>query len=209
MNGIDMKKKQETATAEEGTASRILTVATKMLMEEGCAGLSMRKISSRLGLSQAALYRHYRNKAELVQTIIAAGYAGMLDRVLSAARGENDPRIMLKKSIEAYISYALEKPEFFKSVLLAPPGPGSEDVNVLSAGVARKRRSFGFLAECLAKGMDAGLFARADIELTAQAVWAAMFGLTARLVLEGKRSAGIGSRIVEREIEISLRGLSA
>jgi AcrR family transcriptional regulator len=180
-----------------------------MLVGEGYSALSMRKIASRLGLSQAALYRHYRDKADLVRTIIASGYSEMLARVVAEAGGESDPREALKRGIRAYIAYSTERPEFFKSVLLAPLGSDGAGTEAFATGVTRKRRSFGFLAELLERGMDAGLFAKADAELTAQALWAAMFGLTARLVIEGKSLRGAGARIAEREIEILLRGLEA
>jgi len=202
-------KRDPKATATEGTAARILAAAAQMLASEGRAALSMRKIAGRLGLSQAALYRHFGSKDELIGTIIAAGYAQMLTRVLDAANGEDDPRQALRKSIRAYVAFALEKPEFFKSLLLEPVGPSGVGIEVFATGVSRRRRSFGFLAECLVRGMDAGLFAKADPEITAQAVWAAMFGLTARLVIEGKDLRGAGGRIAEREIELILRGLSA
>jgi AcrR family transcriptional regulator len=203
-----MKEADGVQFPDEGTQARILTTAAEMLAEEGYAALSMRKIGARLGLSQAAIYRHYESKGALVARIIEAGYRRMLGRVQAAAEGEADPREVLRKCFKAYLAFAIENPQLFRSILLGPLGAEGSAIAALSPGVTRKRESFALLAGTLRRGMELGLFASADIESTAQAVWAAMFGLSARLAIEGRGLDETAARVAEREIDIILRGLS-
>jgi AcrR family transcriptional regulator len=198
-------------TVEEsgGTASRILAEATRILVEEGYPALSMRKLGALLGLSQAAIYRHYRDKAELVGAVVSQGYAGLLRLVEGLEADQGPPEEVLARSIRAYIAFATANASLFKAVLLQDIGIARASVDTLAQGVSRSRRTLGALAAFLQRGMESGAFLRADPELSAQAVWAAMFGLAARAAIEADKEGGLRPELVERQIEILLRGLRA
>ncbi len=191
------------------TAERILSAAEDILADESHASLSMRAVGARAGISQAAIYRHYGDKADMVAAIVERGYARIVASLEgSLAAGANEAE-GLASSFRNYVTLSLERPELFKAVLLQNIGPAQEETNVLGKGVSSGRRSMGLLVEALERGMRAGIFARADPELTAQAVWAAMYGLTARLVLEGRGPSEHRSALIERQIEIVVKGLRA
>jgi len=63
------------------------------------------------------------------------------------------------------------------------------------------------LTALLRRGIDSGLFTPSDPELSAQALWTAVFGLAARLVLEPGLPAARREALIERHIEILIRGL--
>lgn len=48
----------------------ILKTASKVLSEEGIDGISMRKIAKAEGISEAMLYRFYKNKFQILQTLL-------------------------------------------------------------------------------------------------------------------------------------------
>jgi AcrR family transcriptional regulator len=58
--------------AERKTLSRqaILRAALQIADRDGLGGLTMRKIASRLGASPMGVYRHFRNKAEIVGGLV-------------------------------------------------------------------------------------------------------------------------------------------
>lgn len=195
--------------SEEGSASRILAAAASILAEEGYEALSMRKVGAKVGLSQAAIYRHYRDKADLVASVIEAGYSRLRSSLEEIDSENKRPDEALAEGIRRYVDFALDSPRLFRAVLLQDLGPAGRSIEALAPGVSLRRRSFELLTSSVAKGMAEGIFARADAELTAQAVWAAMFGLAARLSLEYGLDRGRVEALREREIEILLRGLSA
>lgn len=194
---------------EKDTAERILDAASELLAASGYAALSMRKVGACVGLSQAAIYRHYADKAELVGKVVERGY-GLLRASLEKIGAEvKNPVELLAAGMHAYVTFAGEHPRLFKAILLQDIGPSQDRVNALSPGVARQRKTFEMLAGLVAKGVAEGLFSPCDPEITAQAVWAAMFGLAARMALEqgGRNGAGRRHAIVERQVEIIIRGL--
>jgi AcrR family transcriptional regulator len=195
--------------SEEGSASRILAAAASILAEEGYEALSMRKVAAKVSLSQAAIYRHYRDKADLLASVIEAGYSRLRSSLEKIDSENKRPDEALAEGIRRYVDFALDSPRLFRAVLLQDLGPAGRSIEALAPGVSRRRRSFELLTAGVAKGMAEGIFARADPELTAQAVWAAMFGLAARLSLESGLDRGRVEALREREIEILLRGLSA
>ena len=190
---------------KESSAVRILEAATAMLVESGYAGLSMRKLGLKVGLSQAAIYRHYRDKADLVGQIIESGYRRLLATLEAIPIPATDPAALLAAGIRAYVGFALDSPDLFKAVLLQDLGPASKAIEAFSPGVSRQRRTFASLTAQISAGVEAGVFAPCDHELTAQALWTAMFGLAARLAMEGK---GEGRQaLIDRSIELMLTGL--
>lgn len=200
----------ESKTQErEGSASRILEAATAMLVETGYPGLSMRKLGARVGLSQAAIYRHFRDKADLVGQIIELGYRRLLAKIEAIPRADADPRGQLAAGIRAYVEFALESPDLFKAVLLQDVGPARTSIEAFTPGVSRQRGTFATLTALVGSGIEAGLFAPCDPELTAQALWSAMFGLAARMAMEGGGPQDSRRAVIERSIEILLAGLAA
>jgi AcrR family transcriptional regulator len=169
----------------------------------------MRKVAAKVGLSQAAIYRHYRDKADLLASVIEAGYSRLTSSLEKVDSESKRPDEALAEGIRRYVDFALSSPRLFRAVLLQDLGPAGRSIEAFAPGVSRRRRSFALLTAGVAKGMAEGIFAPADPELTAQAVWAAMFGLAARLSLESGLDRERLEALREREIEIILRGLSA
>lgn len=209
----------EAGVAEDsahGSAERILAAGMRILEEEGYEGLSMRKVGAAVGLSQAAIYRHYKDKAELVSRIIESGYRDLVTLSAVPEGGAEGPSGLLAAGILAdgirrYFRFALERPQLFKAVLLEDIGPAGREVAVLAAGVSGRRATFANLVELLSRGMASGEFGKADPEITAQALWASMFGLAARLVIESARPEGAGraGEVIDRQIDLLLAGLRA
>jgi len=194
---------------EKGTAERMLDAASDLLVTGGYEALSMRKVAAMVGLSQAAIYRHYADKADLVGAIVERGYGLLRASIEGLDDAKSNPVGLLEIGIRGYVEFAIQNSSLFKAVLLQDIGPSQERVNALSPGVARQRRTFAVLASLMARGMAEGIFTAGDPEVTAQAVWAAMFGLAARMVLEPGNGEDAERKrlVIDRQIEIILHGL--
>lgn len=55
---------------DKNTKSRILEEALKLFSQSGYMGTSMNDIAARLGVTKAALYKHYQSKQEILDSII-------------------------------------------------------------------------------------------------------------------------------------------
>ena len=58
---------------EEKTDEKILKTALRLFAKYGYHGTSMRDIAGELGLTKAALYRHFSGKEEILDVIIRTG----------------------------------------------------------------------------------------------------------------------------------------
>jgi AcrR family transcriptional regulator len=54
----------------ENTKERILLAALKLFAKDGYEGVSMRLIAEQLGITKAALYKHYESKQEIFGSIV-------------------------------------------------------------------------------------------------------------------------------------------
>ena len=54
----------------EGTKERILNIALELFAQNGYLGTSMSDIAARLGITKAALYKHYAGKQEILERIV-------------------------------------------------------------------------------------------------------------------------------------------
>ena len=55
---------------EKNTKEKILEEALKLFAQSGYMGTSMNEIASRLGVTKAALYKHYSSKQEILEKIV-------------------------------------------------------------------------------------------------------------------------------------------
>lgn len=55
---------------EKNTKARILEEALKLFSQSGYMGTSMNDIAARLGVTKAALYKHYKSKQEILDSIV-------------------------------------------------------------------------------------------------------------------------------------------
>jgi len=85
----------------------ILRTALSIADRDGLDGLTLRKIASELGASPMSVYRHFRNKAEIVN--------GLVDRVV----GDYDVTAHAEKDWRAWMRETFRQ---MRQALLAHPG---------------------------------------------------------------------------------------
>ena len=80
-------------TYHHGDLRRSLIEAAEILLEaRGAAGLSLRAVAKRAGVSHAAPYRHFHDKAALLDAIAQTGFERLSERVREAwERNPGDP----------------------------------------------------------------------------------------------------------------------
>ena len=132
----------------------VLSAAWKMVEKEGIAGLSLREAARRAGVSHNAPYRHFADRDALLQALVEEGFA-QLHKALEDRTG--------RELGEAYIAFALERPERFR-LMFSGARPDAELL-------ARFAHSFGALG--------------ADATAAGAAAWSLVHGL-AWLMLEGQ-----------------------
>ena len=90
---------------EKKTKEKILEEALKLFAQSGYMGTSMNDIASKLGVTKAALYKHYKSKQEILDSIIEKMNELDIARVKQYEMPESD----LEKVTAEYEETAFDK----------------------------------------------------------------------------------------------------
>jgi AcrR family transcriptional regulator len=100
----------------------LIEVGISLIHKEGTEHLSLRRVASQCGVSQAAPYAHFKNKEELLDAMRA--YAterftqALLDATL-AVPDEDDPKLLVEMG-KQYVLFFLENPQYFNFIFSQP-----------------------------------------------------------------------------------------
>jgi AcrR family transcriptional regulator len=197
MGIAERKNRQKQALRE-----RILDAARRIVMREGFAALSMRKIADAIEYSPATLYLHFASRDEIAQALCAEGYAQLLETFVPLA-GIADPAERLKALGRAYVAFGVAHPETYRLIFMEDPSytgaalggalkgrAADDDTAVTPAdaaggdsaepeddpGEAALHIMISALEELKAAG---GLPASTDVAVWAEAFWATLHGIVA------------------------------
>lgn len=162
-----------------------LRAARELLEEDGTAGLSLRAVARRAGVSPTAPYRHYADRDALLAAVAAEGYrelAGYLAEAHTAPATPDD----LAAVATAYVRFALEHPALFRVMFVEPCDPTSPERVEATAAIT------GYV-----NGIVGNAFPGSDVDALSTAVWALVHGL-AFLHLDGKLDAATPELVAGR-----------
>lgn len=186
----------------------ILDAAGEIIASEGLENLSIRKIANRIEYSPAIIYHYFQDKDDILNHVMKEGYQKII-RALSATRAPaGNPVQKLREMMRNYIDAALQMPDEYKAVQLNDSPGVLEHVASLFNGAASKKPALAMLAQCLKdiysdKNIDDTL-----IELTAQVMAAATFGLIIRLIMENDLiPEEQRERLIEHHIKVTVDGV--
>src|SRR5262249_39085785 len=151
---------------------RITVAAQEMFASEGVEAISMRKLADRVGVTATAIYRHFRDKDEILDALISAGLAVLSD-YLEPALKARDPERRLRGLIDAYLKFAVEQPKYFDLAFLVP----SASTRMSEELERHNRATFKMAIEQVAACMEMGVFRRGDPIETAVYLWSTAHGL--------------------------------
>jgi AcrR family transcriptional regulator len=106
------------ARARKDTAARILAAARQILDREGVAAVAMRPVADRVGITPMAVYRHYTNRASLLNVIADEGFHTLAVR-MEAVRFHDKLESQLMQLGDVVLDFALEFPNLYDLMFLA------------------------------------------------------------------------------------------
>jgi len=162
------------------TRALLLTAGRDLFLEAGESGFSLREVARRVGVSPAAVYRHFEGKEALIFAACTQGFAvfsSYLVRALAAAT----PLERALASCEQYRAFGLENPLDYRFIFMSP----AEQIQLPKEAVSLaadepllpQYSTFQFLLDRIRECMDAHVIARGDTQQIAVLVWAHLHGL--------------------------------
>ncbi|MGF6569441.1 transcriptional regulator, TetR family [Paraburkholderia fungorum] len=115
MGIAERKNRQKQALRE-----RILDAARRIVMREGFAALSMRKIADAIEYSPATLYLHFASRDEIAHALCEEGFAQLL-KTFEPLAAIVDPAERLKAFGRAYVAFGVAHPETYRLIFMEDP----------------------------------------------------------------------------------------
>ena len=190
------------------TREAILAAAHRLYLEDGLPGLSMRKVAAEVGVSATALYRHFEDKESMLFTLVKKGSYVFMECLHDGLRGD-DPQDRLWRTGAGYLRFALDHPEYYRILFMAPKEHlGFEKLS--EQAFEDFAPTFTFLVDRVRECMEAGVLARRDVEMVSAMIWANCHGqcslfLSGQL---GELSREDFTGMYELAVQTFLRGLA-
>jgi len=161
---------------------KILNAAMKLFLKEGFEKVTIRRIAEDIEYSPATIYLYFKDKNEILYALHEQGFEE-LQRRQKAVLSIKDPVDRLKRHGSTYISFALEKPEYY-------------DLMFIMRGPARKfteeewtagRRSYELLRKNVEDCISAGYLPGGNLDVATFSVWSLVHGVVS-LIIRGRCS---------------------
>lgn len=166
----------------------LLAAAESLLAEKGLTALSLREVAKATGVSNAAPYRHFQDKAALVEALAIEGFKNLINGCEAAQKKYvDDPALQLVEAGMSYLFFAIKKPSIVHLMF-------GGVISLKNCGIELKQaadEAFGILLNIVMNGQQAKIYRDADpYELTLTA-WSTVYGLSLMITsgLLGERAS--------------------
>jgi AcrR family transcriptional regulator len=165
---------------------KILDAAREIMVKEGYAAVSLRKVAEKIEYSPTAIYLHFKDKRALMWELCVGDFFALAEELTQIA-AETDPIERMRKAGLAYAHYGLKHPQHYQFMFMTPI---PEDAEVKEArdemkqGPWRGNPQFDAYAFARANAQEAIEAGRLrpelkDADLVAQTLWAGVHGVVA------------------------------
>jgi AcrR family transcriptional regulator len=153
----------------------LLSACVRLIETDGIGAVSLRRVAREAGVSPAAPYHHFPDRAALLAAISVRGFEQLADRLRAALGDQPEPRAAVVSLARAYLAFARERKGYFQLMFRPELSRPEKHPDARTAGDA----AFAVLADVVA-GLDSP-----DPEALAVSLWAFVHGLAA-LALDGQ-----------------------
>jgi AcrR family transcriptional regulator len=111
----------------------LVEAARRFIAERGLSGFTLVDAAKLVGVTPAALYRHFRGREALVAEVAYRGFSQLAERLARALKGSGTPIERFTRMGEAYLTFAEQEPGYYAAMFSAaataaeapiPPTPG-------------------------------------------------------------------------------------
>jgi len=188
---------------DSGGREAILDTSAKLFGERGYKEVSIRDIAQACGMTNAALYYHFKNKEDLFLAMLQRDHEQTLAALHEAAHGPGDLRDDLKQLVARYAAITCERRQSFQTLRRDLGNIGDVRGHKLFAEMHS-----GFmrpLEDRLAQAQTDGEIQPGDTRLYARL----LHGMIIALTFEGKpgKSRQVPAQEVEMTVGVFLNGV--
>lgn len=180
----------------------LIAVAGEILEQEGVAGLSLREVARRAGVSQAAPYRHFADKEAVLAALASEGFRILARFMAKAASGVESSRERIGALGRGYVSFATKHPCLLRLMF----GAEIADKDAYPELREASRAAYGLIDDAVARRLAEPDAASFDAGTATIAAWALVHGL-ATLLIDRQISCGTTSAVDEEALAAAVSGI--
>lgn len=189
---------------KESLRQEILDAAGDLFVRQGYESVSMRKIADKVEYAPGTIYLYFKDKAEILDTLCQQTFEKLRMRLEAIRHDPGDPVEALRRGLRAYIQFGLDNPnQYIVTFVVAKSQAEIAKKSGASAGMA----CFDCLRAIVRQCLEGGHINGGNVDETAQALWAAIHGVTALLVSNCGFPFIEQTRLIERLLDIQIKGV--
>lgn len=101
-----------------GRREEIIEVARDLFLQKGLEGLTMREVAETIGFSTPALYKHFKNKDDILKAVVDLGRERFTLYLTRGLKGQT-PIERLRLCGEGYLDFAMDYPHDYQIIFLS------------------------------------------------------------------------------------------
>jgi AcrR family transcriptional regulator len=140
--------------SERPTPERIAAAARRLLDEEGCEAVSMRRVADACNITAMAIYRHFPDREGLLEAVADHGFEELAAQ-LKRIHFSGDAQQRLARMGKIYLDHALQYPRLFELMFLKPRIRARRYPRDFKAGLSPTAN---LMVEAIKEGMADGSF---------------------------------------------------
>jgi len=167
-------------------ATALIDAAIEMIEEKGAASLSLRGIARSAGVSQAAPYRHFKDKDALITAVAVKGFTLLLYELWDGLHDSLSPWEQILALSQGYLKFTQEHTAYFK--VMFGPEINSSDPDFQ----ASQQEAITLFIDAILAGQEIQTFrddSPADIQ--ALAIWSLLHGFSSLTIYEQIQIEGL------------------
>ncbi|MDP4005600.1 TetR/AcrR family transcriptional regulator [Methylobacterium sp. NEAU K] len=157
----------------------LIEAARRFIAERGIGGFTLVDAARLVGVTPAALYRHFRGREALLEELAGRGFAELAARLARALTSRGTPLERFTRMGEAYLAFAEEEPAYYAAIFETrglPADGAAPDASAAGEGQPGRPSPFDLLVEALQATFADG-FGGVAPRFIALEVWALAHGI--------------------------------
>lgn len=191
---------------KESLRQEILDAARELFVREGYDSVSMRRIAEKIEYSPTTIYLYFRDKSDLLNQLCEETFAKLARTLDRISRAQDDPLTALRRGLRAYVDFGLKHPHHYEVTFIMPimqyVGP---DEHPYEGSVGEQ--AFNYLRSAVGAAMAENKIRRGDVDLTSQALWAGVHGVTSLLIGHSDFPWVSRNKLIDHLIDTMIEGL--
>lgn len=96
------------------TKQRLIQITRQMIDQHGVDALSMRELGKEMNMSRSAVYRHFKNKEDLLAAIVVENFLQLKSNISKLVEDNSDPRKLFYVILCTYYDYGMKNKEHYR-----------------------------------------------------------------------------------------------